>query len=72
MGNSPWPLPPWLPMRSLGEPWKAGFQGGESPWQVRAGGEWRWGELGHGVQDSRRRKNLFNYSLDNYNMPGIL
>lgn len=33
MGNSPWPLPPWAPMRSLGVPWRAGFQGGESPWQ---------------------------------------
>ena len=76
MGNSPWPLPPWAPMRSLGEPWRAGFQGGESPWQVRAGKEWRWGELGCGGQGRRIHSFTFHsfskYLLSMYNMSGTV
>ncbi|EPY89155.1 sialic acid binding Ig-like lectin 5-like protein [Camelus ferus] len=32
---APAPLGPSEVLRSLGEPWRAGFQGGESPWQMQ-------------------------------------
>lgn len=68
-GKLPLAPAPLAPYEVLGGALEGGLPGGGEP--LAGKGRWRI-EVGHGVQDSRRRKNLFSYSPDNYNMPGIL